>query len=81
MTALKRAQRCATVAFRCVDANARDPWGERWGHGERRNAREISLGNAQKIHSMNEFNWNERMDGWMTTRGDSMDCVLTTDAV
>lgn len=30
---------------------------------------------------MNEFNWNERMDGWMTTRGDSMDCVLMTDAV
>lgn len=50
MTALKRAQRCATVAFRCVDANARDAWGERWGHGGRRNAREISLGNAQKIH-------------------------------
>jgi len=63
MTALKRAQRCATVAFRCVDANARDEWGERRGHGGRRNAREISLGNAQKIHSVNAFNWNERTDG------------------
>lgn len=65
MTALKRAQRCATVAFRCVEANARDDKRVRDGvtGGGRRNAREISLGNAQE-DSFNEFTWNERTNGW-----------------
>lgn len=79
MTALKRAQRCATVAFRCVEANARDDKRVRDGvtGGGRRNAREISLGNAQKIHSMNSLGTNERTDG-DAVRFDG--CVLTTDA-